>query len=371
MKSPVIYPERLTFIIPLLTNLPQALYIYTSDQNMRILFLTAFLLFCRAYAQTTSFEICHINLPGEISFYDNQFSGLQIAGKKLYLLSECRIQDKREAVIYAIPLPELERAIDDTVYQPRFEKIIIHGLDAPAAVMKQANDHYEGLEAFIIKKNTVYLSVETSTPSPLAYILKGKLKKNAVYLHKEYISIPKPKKPDGSHIYNAAFESMMLLQKKLVLFFEYNSFDKNYAYTFNTYFTHEGSVPFRELPFRITDITRAGKHHFMALNVFYKGEGGDTIYRVPEQDTINNRLIKPGGVYEDYSRLIELRYSDAGFTWKPVWEFPVAYRGYNWEGIAKYKNGYFVINDKYTRNRPYSSTLLYLKETGAISKQEK
>ena len=34
--------------------------------------------------------------------------------------------------------------------------------------------------------------------------------------------------------------------------------------------------------------------------------------------------------------------------------------GYNWEGIAAYKAGYFIINDKYTPSRPYRTTLLYL-----------
>jgi len=33
----------------------------------------------------------------------------------------------------------------------------------------------------------------------------------------------------------------------------------------------------------------------------------------------------------------------------------------NWEGIAAYKGGYFIINDKYTPARPYRTTLLYLR----------
>lgn len=328
---------------------------------MRILFLTTILLVCKAYAQTEAFNIHHIKLPQEIAYYDNQFSGLQIVNKKLYLLSECRIQDKRAAVIYAITLKELEQSLLDTSYQVGFERITIQGLDTLAAIMQQNGQEYEGLEAFVIKKNTVYLSVETNTPSPLAYVLKGKLKNNAIQLSRKYATVAKPHQADGTPIYNAAYESMMLFQNRLTLFFEYNSFKNNYAYTINTSLNNsKDSVPIQELPFRITDITQNSKNHFMALNVFYKGGGGDTVYRVPDHDTINNKLIRPNGEYEDYSRLIELRYNDKDFTWKPVWEFPVAYRGYNWEGIAKYKKGYFVINDKYTRNRPYISTLLYL-----------
>lgn len=328
---------------------------------MRTLFLTAIFLVSKVYAQTEAFDIHIIQLPKAIAYYDNQFSGLQVANEKLYLLSECRIQDKRETVIYSISLKELEQSFLDTSHQLQYEKTIINGLEALAAKMQQNNQEYEGLEAFVIKNNTVYLSVETNTPSPLAYILKGKLKHNTVQLSKNYLAVAKPHKPDGTHIYNAAFESMMLHQNKLALFFEYNYFEKNYAYTANTALNnHLDSIPLQHLPFRITDITQIDNDRFMALNVFYKGDGGDTVYRVPDQDSTNNNLIKFNGAYEDYSRLIELKYNDAGFTWKPVWEFPIAYRGYNWEGIAKYKNGYFVINDKYTRNKPYMSTLLYL-----------
>ena len=327
---------------------------------MRIFLLTIIFLAGKAFAQTASFNIHNIKLPTEVSYYDNQFSGLQVAHKKLYLLSESRIQDKREAMIYSVSLAELNKAIEDTTYQPSFDKITINGLNHAAEKMKQANQEYEGLEAFVIKGNTVYLSVETNTPSPFAYLLKGKLEGNTVNLSEEYIPVPKPVQPNGSHIYNAGFEAITAVQKKLVMFFEYNAFDSNYAYCFDMLSHNKDSILFQNLPFRITDITPISTNHFMALNLFYKGGGGDTIYRVPENDTLNNRLIKPTGDYEDYSRLIEVEYSKTGFAWKPVWEFPVEYRGYNWEGIARYKNGYFVINDKYTRNRPYASTLLYI-----------
>lgn len=330
---------------------------------MRVLLFTVISLVSRVFAQTESFEIYNLKLPKEISYYDNQFSGLQVAHNKLYLLSECRIQDKREAVIYAIPLREIDRSIKDSLYVPSFKKITIKGLDALADIMKTQNQEYEGLEAFIIDKDVFYLSVETNTPSRLAYLLKGKLKGDVITLDDDYIAVPKPVKPDGSHIYNAAFESMTLVDKKLILFFEYNWFYKNFAYTYHPSFDKvNDSIPFQSLPFRITDITPAGKNKFMALNVFYKGGGGDAVYRMAEDDSTNNKLIKTNGDYEDYSRLIELQYNKEGFTWKPVWEFPVAYRGYNWEGIAKYKEGYFVMNDKYTRNKPYISTLLYLRK---------
>jgi hypothetical protein len=116
-----------------------------------------------------------------------------------------------------------------------------------------------------------------------------------------------------------------------------------------------------KLPFRVTDITPTGNNHFTALNFFYKGEGDDMVYRVPSSDGLNDSLIETQGVYHNYMRLVDIDFTNKHFSWKPLWTFPKEYTGYNWEGIAAYNGGYFIINDKYTLARPYSSVLLYLK----------
>jgi hypothetical protein len=64
--------------------------------------------------------------------------------------------------------------------------------------------------------------------------------------------------------------------------------------------------------------------------------------------------------YHNYNRLLQIRYQKNGIHWSVLGDIPPAYWSYNWEGIAFYKNGYFLVNDKYTDKRPYRSVLLYL-----------
>ncbi len=312
--------------------------------------------------QTKQFTIHTIALPPEISYYDNQFSGLQISNGKLYLMAESRLQDKQEARLYSVYLSDIDRHLKDKTYILPFQKIVIHGLDSLAGKMKNAQQDYEGLEAFVIDYPNVYFSVETTTPSPYCYLLKGKLDNNNIYLEQTLLPIKKPRLPNNNIVYNAGFEAIALIQNRLNSFYEYNYFDRNYVYSYDKELTvpSRDSLIIDKLPFRITDITKKGGNHFTAINYFYKGEGADTVYRVRATDR-NNALIKTGNAYQNYCRLIDIKYNRKHFSWKPIWIFPGEYASYNWEGIAAYKKGYFIINDKYTPARPYSSVLLYVR----------
>ncbi len=313
-------------------------------------------------AQGKQFSVYNIPLPPELSYYDNQFSGLQIANNRLYLMSESRLEDRQEAKLYAIKLSDLTLKMADTTYVLPYSKIKINGLDKLADIMNAEKQEYEGLEAFIIDSNRVYFSVETTTPSAYCFLLKGIMVDSTIQLDQTITPVRKPRKPDGSTIYNAGFEAMTLLDDRIFAFYEYNYFDRNYAYCYSPSLNSDSrdSLPMERLPFRITDITPVGNNHFTAINFFYKGEGGDTVYRVPENDTLNS-LIKTGSAYQNYCRLIDIEYDKKHFSWKPLWTIPPEYTGFNWEGIAAYQNGYFVTNDKYTLKRPYYSALLYIK----------
>jgi hypothetical protein len=319
-----------------------------------------------ALAQKPSFTVRPISLPKELEFFDNQFSGLSISRGQLYLLSESRLQDQAEAKLYAVQLANLDRKLQDTTYVLPYQKIKLTGLPVLRARMKAAGQDYEGLEALMIAKDVVYLSVETATPSPNCYLLKGRLNATTVALDTTFLlALPKPPAADGSHIYNAGFEAAVTAKKELVAFFEYNSFPgQNYAYGFRKPRLTTNStlhrLPVNPLPFRITDVTPVGRNHFTAINYFFKGAGGDTIYRTPATDVANTKLISGPGGFKNYCRLIDINLKNNRFTWQPLWEFPEPYMGYNWEGLAAYKKGYFVINDKYTPSRPYRTMLLYL-----------
>jgi hypothetical protein len=323
-----------------------------------------------AQAQQTQFAVHRLALPKELAYYDNQFSGLYIAQDKLFLLSESRIQERdTEAKLYTVALRDLDRQLADTAHALPYQKLPIRHLTALRAQMAAAGQSYEGLEAMLIDQNTVYFSVETATPSTNCYLLKGRLDATAVVLDTTFLlPLPKPVAPDGAHIYNAGFEALALANKHLLAFFEYNYFlESNYAYEFDRSRLRAGSTPrplaLAKMPFRLTDLTATGRDHYTGINFFFKGEGGDAVYRPPTTDIANNRLITDQQGYQNYCRLVELTRTGTSFSWRPLWEFLAPYNGYNWEGLAAYKEGYFVINDKYTPSRPYQTTLLYLQKT--------
>jgi hypothetical protein len=319
-----------------------------------------------ARAQQPQFSVRPLHLPKELAYYDNQFSGLATSADKLYLLSESRLQDQAEAKLYAVRLADLDRQLADTTYALPYQKLPIRGLPALRARMAAAGQRYEGLEALLLVQNEVYLSVETDTPSPTCYLLRGQLRPGAVVLDTTFLlPLAKPLAPDGSHIYNAGFEALAAANQHLLAFFEYNSFPgQNYVADENTARLTSASQParlaFAPLPFRLTDLTAVGPNRFTALNFFFKGEGGDTIYRTPPTDLASARLIHNQAGYQNYARLLTIELKDNKLTWQPLWEFPARYRGYNWEGLAAYRGGYFVVNDKYTPARPYQTLLLYL-----------
>ena len=321
-----------------------------------------------ARAQQPQFTVHKLHLPTELAYYDNQFSGLATGAGQLYLLSESRLQDQAEAKLYAVRLADLDRQLADTTYALPYQKLPIVGLAALRARMAAAGQRYEGLEALLVTPDAVFLSVETDTPSPTCYLLKGQLRPAAVVLDTTFLlPLAKPLAPDGSHIYNAGFEALAAANQHLLAFFEYNSFPgQNYAAEVALGGRPgpgaPGKVALAPLPFRLTDLTAVGKNRYTALNFFFKGEGGDTIYRPLAGDQPNDRLVRDQSGYKNYARLLSLELKDNRLTWQPLWEFPARYRGYNWEGIAAYRGGYFVVNDKYTPARPYETVLLYLQQ---------
>ncbi len=330
--------------------------------------LVFFLLFCFkvALAQQKDFTVQKLTLPPEIEYYDNQFSGMYIYKESLFLMSESRLQDNREAKLYAIKMADMERKMTDTSFILPFKKYSIKNLDILRDKMNVLGDDYEGLEAIAIENGEVYLTVETATPSNNCYLLKGILTDSVVELDVKFLSpLPKPIDKNNNHIYNAGFEAIAMVDKTVLSFFEYNWFpEKNLvvAITPTTLTSVMYQLPtIEKIPFRITDITKTSKNTFTAINFFYKGDGEDAVYRVDKKDKPNDKLIRDGYGYKSYCRLLKLKYKNYKFTWEPLWEFPVEYMSYNWEAISAYKEGYFILNDKYTTVRPYATVLLYLK----------
>ncbi|MES2478743.1 MAG: hypothetical protein V4561_06640 [Bacteroidota bacterium] len=329
------------------------------------LVLLASLSVAKAAGQGIQFGISTITLPDEIRNPDNEFSGLYISADKLFLLPENRLEHQEEGKLYVFNLSDLDRQIKDSSFRLPFSTVHIKHLNVVKQKIKAEGQAYEGLEAILVSEDTVYLSVESTTPSSYCYLLKGKLENSDLIIDTQSIlPVQKPLRKDGSRIYNAGFESLEIKDKEIILFYEFNGFpDTNNALILDPSFTQKKlqTAPLlQSIPFRLTDITRTSDHHYTGINYFYKGGGPDTLYRPAKHELSLTKLVQDASGYHNYCRLIDIEYKENTLSWKTLWEFPPEYAAYNWEGIATSKNGYFIINDRYTPAKPYHTTLLYL-----------
>ena len=329
------------------------------------LFIPLIFLSCAATKQPLPVPVLKalpIPLTKELADPNKQFSGLFISSGQLWLLPECRLNDGHEAVLYKIPLTSLDSALIQTVDSIGGNKIPVKGLDYLQHKMERLGQGYEGLEAMVINDTAIYISVETDTSSSLVFLIKGNLFNDHIDLDTSILfSIPKPLK-NGRRIYNASFEALSLYQQRLYAVFEYNNFPGG-SYIYITNGSLKGtldSIKVDPVPFRISDISFINKHYAAAINYFYNGSGGDADYR-PAREESAYSLVTNNSEFYSYNRLIDLDFSKSPVSWSVVGEMPKTYWQYNWEGLAAYKKGYFLINDKFTGERPFRTVLLFVK----------
>ncbi|RFP65304.1 hypothetical protein D0N36_09590 [Hymenobacter lapidiphilus] len=315
-----------------------------------------------AYAQQTLAPLAQvIPLPAELVERENQFSGLCTYRGQLLLMSESRLQEQAEAKVYGLALADLDQQLAGQTGELPFRKYPIRGLDKARARIDGAAPIYEGLEAMAVLRDTLYFSIETVTSALNCYLVRGVLNESQriIQLDSSYlVALPKPLLTTGTPAYNAGFEAMASNRnRELLLLFEYNYLARgNQALALRHHSPRSIALP--PLPFRVTDMEPAGSRRFTAINYFFNGPS-DRVYRMSLPDP-NARLIQDSTAsYQHYSRLISLRYKRNRIKWKPLLELPTEYQTYNWEGLAAYKSGYFLINDKYGSSG--QSTLLYLR----------
>jgi hypothetical protein len=315
-------------------------------------------------AQKAPFAVRALRLPAEIADRNNQFSGLYLRGNQLLLLSESRLQEGAEAKVYAVDVPSVEEQLTTPTRELTFKKYAIRGLDQIRVRIDSACQVYEGLEGLTLLGDVAYMAIETTTPSAYCYLIRGTVDdaSASIAVDARYLlPLPKPALGTNTHVHNAGFEALSSYNQRLLALFEYNYFDRdNYAFELPTTPAAEPprSVPVAQLPFRVTDMVALGGKRFTAINYFYKGDE-DSVYR-PAPDDPNSELVRDSSGYRGYCRLISLRYQGDKVSWKPLFELPAEYWTYNWEGLAAYNDGYFLINDKYGPSN--QSTLLYLQK---------
>lgn len=150
-------------------------------------------------------EICKpitIVLPSPLDSISHQYSGLTIYKDRLYLLRENHVATPQPPkYIYSVMLDSIRHTIDATKPDsPLLYRRIHINTDSLIGIQ-----HYEGLEAIVIRNRMVYILIETNSLYKDCYIAKGILNEteDTITLNK---TCQLPRKT--TEIYNAGFESL-------------------------------------------------------------------------------------------------------------------------------------------------------------------
>lgn len=320
------------------------------------LFLTGF----GAFAQKSIRSARQLTLPDSLGAGAREFSSLATYGDRLYLLAENRDDHLKEPTrgVYSIALDELGDHLAGAL--PQISTYRYHPLSGVGKVM-QTVEGYQGLEALVLLDDRFFITIETEQFADSCYLITGKWGEDEFLVDTtRVLALKKPVLPDGEKVFNAGFEALTVVKGELYAFFEYNGLPENFAYriTIGEEYAAEQVPLAKRIPFRLTDAAGWRKNVIVGVNYFFPLKA-EAIY----QQDLNRReeaSIRKGGALHPFARLAVMKVGRKKIKLKRFIAVPEVWWTSNWEGIARYKGGVLMVNDKFTRNGGRESQLLFL-----------
>ncbi len=213
---------------------------------------------------------------------------------------------------------------------------------------------FEGFEAIAFRGDTVYLTIEASSPGGhmKGYLVRGTIAPDLSALRVEVSTLTEIPLP--ADVPNKSDEGLLLVDEGAAVFYEVNGKDLNpqpAVLVFSPDMELLARVPFPRLEYRLTDVCAADAEGvFWGINYFYPGD--------VEQRTDDDPLAEQYGLGESHApggpveRLLAFRWDAAGVTLLPQ---PPLYlqlaadgEARNWEGLVRLEGrGFLLVTDKY------------------------
>ena len=307
---------------------------------LRFLIINLFLFSCCNNNIGISPKLQRIELMGDLA--KKEFEASSLAWYKNYLIILPQFphkwDDKFDGAIYFISQKELNAYISGEEISPiKGEKIyfVADGLD------KIGKRDGSGYEAITFINDNVYVSIESIDKDlSSSFIVKGKIdfENRKLILDKN----SKHEIKSQTNIYNMGEEAILTNENFIYAFHEANGININKS-PFSTKLDNElnfvSKIEMPNIDFRITDVTSVdsiGK--FYAINYYYPGEF---------------KKLKPSLVNKETSieQIIEFQLENNKI--KLTNKNPILIsnqnekNGHNWEGIARYNNGFLLITDMF------------------------
>ncbi len=315
---------------------------------LHLLFLLSLPLF--VWGQTPAMED-NVWLPDYLLNPEMEMSALCIHGSDLLLIPQ--YPDKHDYRIYRLDTTTANNT-RKSIQSPAPAQALYYTLSGLDEIKKQIaakGEIYEGIEAATTDNaNHIFLSIETSADAQNCYLVKGYInRKQDLIVLGNLNPLPRPLK-----IKNAGFEAIAYMpdKKKLIAFYEYNRDSATaFAYIINAdNCIIERRVQFEKpLYLRLTDITYTGHGTFAGINYYYHGDG-TTYLSTPEHYAIAEKIIGRDPKTTNYASIIQLSLSGNHITHRPLKS--ISHANDNWEGIARFGKGYFMIIDGKPPGKP-------------------
>jgi hypothetical protein len=291
-----------------------------------------------------------LSLSPPLDRADMEISGLTWHGDTLVVLPQYPARGTAEAerVLYGIARADLESAVRDSTVSLDPFPIPLHG--------NGFNDHahvYEGCEAIAFRNGEVFVLVEGNGDGAgmEAYLIRGTVEPDLRGIHLR--ASDARSLPVQARLRNMSYEALTVRGDTVLAFFEANGARVNatpQALRFADPQQALDPLSFPTLEYRLTDATALdADRRFWVTNYFYPGER-DVLTPGPDSLALRYGTGATHQASEVVERLVEYHYTPRGIRrtdTPPVWLQLGGDTGRNWEGLARFNDGFLMATDKF------------------------
>jgi hypothetical protein len=327
-----------------------------------------------------------IELAAPLDAREAQISGLTWWDDRLVVLPQYpRVPRKEAPRVYRLPHAALAAALVDTT--ARQAAIEPEPVAFDVSVLHEEASGYQGCEALLFAAGHAYVAVEATgawlgLAGMRAYLASGTVKPapgdgaGASATTGEAVE-PKialtgvTEIPTQTRLKDMAYEALVEYRDTLYAFYEANGANVNpsaQVHLFDRDLRPIGTRPMPALEYRLTDATSAdAQGRFWVVNYLYEKEA-DKLDPAPDSVAMEHGMgashrRRNAAVVE---RLVELQITPNGIrrtATPPIWLRLASGTGRNWEGIARFGDGFLLATDTFPETllayveRPASQTI--------------